>query len=759
MKPLFNNWRKYLKESLLKEFKKSDAEAVLEDEDSFTVSYEIEIVSEDYVGLEDEDEGGYGGMPDEYNEQYAVQRRRYASEFLPDSYFDEQVRNGESEMLWLELFDDDSDPDLEDLMGLYFEEKTAVGGSQERYAFEVAQLDFALDQIKGKFSEILKKLTTPGTKENKIFLQFLKNHPEIARDLEDRDTTDLTDKQQTIPGVSLESEVAKEAFRRYVYDYENRSLPYGVGYGPLVSLFGLLESIDEEEFVEDLEWEVNLEYERVINPGGRYTTLNDLTSIDRQKSPFYNNLAKFIEEKAEAFIERFAEERRSEYEEDPEDYLHDIGYDLDSAFENWWENNWENFVESRGEGGEENARRLLEEYLPNFYSKYEDIIKIVPDASLPSNYNMEIVIDDPPTYLNGLDAGLEYMETFFNDFDKQNNFKFTRGTGLHTNIGYKVPQEGGDKKLTNKYNLIKSLLFLNHEFALKNFENRKGSRWAGDLKADALKAVKMHITDSRGTEDTMAQWLSKNFEEFEKIINGVVFNYADSLYSKGIGFNILYTKRRGYIEFRYPGNIDPTYEGIRDATLYYAHVVKAGADEEYKKEEYLKKLTGFVENAKAATRTEITDFPRIRELVKEHKGMPIQQRLPDEKAPGPFYKSYKEIGGKEIPMSLQDVIFRYQYFWIKGIERGDSIEDTVVVLETLEDKGQGPEKTEIRYPIIELERDLVNSVVSKTWNKEIEELARGIYDKTGTTVSEAKKSHSKIEEMVLKAVSKKMFNF
>ena len=110
-------------------------------------------------------------------------------------------------------------------------------------------------------------------------------------------------------------------------------------------------------------------------------------------------------------------------------------------------------------------------------------------------------------------------------------------------------------------------------------------------------------------------------------------------------------------------------------------------------------------------------------------------------------------------MSLQDVIFRYQYFWIKGIERGDSIEDTVVVLETLEDKGQGSEKTEIRYPIIKLERDLVNSVVSKTWNKEIEELVRGIYDKTGTTVSEAKKSHSKIEEMVLKAVSKKMFNF
>jgi len=755
MKPLFNNWRKYLKESLLKEFKKSDAEAVLEDEDSFTVSYEIEIVSEDYVGLEDEEDGYYGGMPDEYNEQYAEQRRRYASRALPYNYFDEQAREGEAEMLWSDLFDDYSDPDLEDLMGLYFEEKTAVGGSQERYAFEVAQLDFVLDQIKGKFSKILKKLTTPGTKENKIFLQFLKNNPEIARDLEDGGVTDASSSQLMLPNSSMALE---EVFKRYVYDYEKRSLPYGIGYGPMVSLFDLLESIGEEEFVEDLKYDVNLEYEGMINPT-RYTTLNDLTSIDKQKSPFYNNLAKFIEEKAEAFIERWAADRRIEYEEDPEDFLHDMGYDWERDFEYWWENNWENFVESRGEGGEENARRLLEEYLPNFYSKYEDIIKIVPDASLPTNYNMEIVIDDPPIYLDGLDAGLEYMETFFKDFNNQNNFKFTRDTGLHTNIGYKVPQEGGDKKLTNKYNLIKSLLFLNHEFALKNFENRKGSRWAGDLKADALKAVKTHITDSRGTEDTMAQWLSKNFEEFEKIINGVVFNYADSLYSKGIGFNILYTKRRGYIEFRYPGNIDPTYEGIRDATLYYAHVVKAGADEEYKKEEYLKKLTGFVENAKAATRTEITDFPRIRELVKEHKGMPIQQRLPDEKAPGPFYKSYKEIGGEEIPMSLQDVIFRYQYFWIKGIERGDSIEDTVVVLETLEDKGQGPEKTEIRYPIIKLERDLVNGVVSKTWNKEIEELVRGIYDKTGMTVSKAKKSHSKIEEMVLKAVNKKMFNF
>ena len=75
----------------------------------------------------------------------------------------------------------------------------------------------------------------------------------------------------------------------------------------------------------------------------------------------------------------------------------------------------------------------------------------------------------------------------------------------------------------------------------------------------------------------------------------------------------------------------------------------------------------------------------------------------------------------------------------------------MTVLETLEDKGQGPEKTEIRYPIIELERDLVNSVVSKTWNKEIEELVRDIYDKTG--------SKSSIEEMVLREVKKKIFNF
>ena len=774
MKPLFNNWREYLKESLLKEFKKSDAEAVLEDEDSFTVSYEIELVSSDYVGLESEEDGDYG-MPDEYSEQYAEQRRRYAAGYLDDYYFEEQTREGESEMLWYHVFDDGDDPDLQQLMEFYIEEKTPYGGPQAEFVTEIASLDFVFDDVKREFSEILKKLTTPGTKENKIFLQFLKSNPEIKRDLEDRGATDLTDKQQTLPGVEMESDVAKEAFRRYIYDYEKRGFPYGVGFGPTISLFNLLYAIDEEEFVGDLTYDADLKVEQLINPS-RWTTVGELTSIDKGKSPLYNNLAKLIEEKAEEFIEETSTERQREYESDPEEYLNDMGYDWEGVFEDWWQNNWEYYVESGSEeGGEENARRLLEEYLPNFYSEYSDIIKIVSDGSLPSNYNMEIVIDDPPMWIDGLDAGLEYMETFFNDFNNQDNFRFSPATGLHTNIGYMRTDESGDKNQVFDYNLIKSLLFLNEDFALKNFEKRKGSRWVGDLKVDALKSVKDLINsqvNQKGPE-VIQQWLLKNFDEVEKIVNKTISHYADAMYSKGIGFNINYASRRGYIEFRYPGNEDITYEGIKDATLYYAHVVKAGADDDYKKGEYLKKLTSFIENAKASSQTSITDFSEIREMVEKFKDMPLYKSRDPELATsevGPFIRSLDEIGVDNLGWEedrkrwtdsqvWRGAISGRDFFWINSIKKGDSVDNTMIVLDTLENTPGGPKKIQVKYPIKDFERNLRNGVLIKVMNRNREEILKDIYDKTGETVNEVKNPSFDIEQIILKTINRKMFNF
>ena len=86
---------------------------------------------------------------------------------------------------------------------------------------------------------------------------------------------------------------------------------------------------------------------------------------------------------------------------------------------------------------------------------------------------------DDPVYMTGLDEAFKFLDLFFNDYKDQSIFRFDTNTGLHTNIGYL--DEDGDE--VTDYNLIKTMLFLNNDFAFKGFENRKGSRWAGDLKA------------------------------------------------------------------------------------------------------------------------------------------------------------------------------------------------------------------------------------------------------------------------------------
>jgi hypothetical protein len=47
MKLLFENWREHLKEGLLTEFDKADRNSVMADADRFTVSYEIELETDE----------------------------------------------------------------------------------------------------------------------------------------------------------------------------------------------------------------------------------------------------------------------------------------------------------------------------------------------------------------------------------------------------------------------------------------------------------------------------------------------------------------------------------------------------------------------------------------------------------------------------------------------------------------------------------------------------------------------------------------
>ena len=53
MKLILESWRQYLKEEVLTEFNREDRRSVMDSGDNFTVSYEIELESEDEIGDED----------------------------------------------------------------------------------------------------------------------------------------------------------------------------------------------------------------------------------------------------------------------------------------------------------------------------------------------------------------------------------------------------------------------------------------------------------------------------------------------------------------------------------------------------------------------------------------------------------------------------------------------------------------------------------------------------------------------------------
>jgi hypothetical protein len=80
MKLILESWRKYLKEGLLTEFDKADRNAVMADADRFTVSYEIELESDQNLS------DGEGGVD--------LERAR---NYLPEEYFYESAQERDAD--------------------------------------------------------------------------------------------------------------------------------------------------------------------------------------------------------------------------------------------------------------------------------------------------------------------------------------------------------------------------------------------------------------------------------------------------------------------------------------------------------------------------------------------------------------------------------------------------------------------------------------------------------------------------------------
>ena len=593
-------WSQYLKENqkVLNEFNKKDEEAVMADQDKFTVAFEIEL----------ETEGSEYGDDDTMYEAEQEARREAAENYFgydAEEHFREDVTNNQTpEQVGMEEPDDGAE-----MIDWYYE-NTSTNPSQ----LEIIQVALAY-QGDTDAEEVFDTAIDKVLNEPMPFLRMV--YGDSTRISELQDLLGWSDKQMTMGfelegGKSFPEPIERIAASRdamlKIIDYYLINLKAIAGRSRSGDIFPTSKKpVEIEKFVnkfssEDQQWfaekgmeEMDSSVDDLKSRWGYeeiYTVLNQ-TDYSNPKY-WYQKILKLyhdeLEEKMEESVQRYYED----FTDDPIRYLEDMGYDDHQWFD---EEEWRERWRDNNIGGEYGCdvydlERALGDHFPDFMSKYENSLKFEEDGSLTCG--IEFSQDNPP-YMVGLDTAIQYLEDFFEEYDNQSYFKMTSKTGLHTNIGY-LTDEG---QMTEEYNLFKALMFLNHTFATKGvgFPSREYSGWTGDLKKPALHNIEKFVDqlpEESSHEDVltkkslMKKYLSRNFDELGGILSNQVFQQAQRMGPKSIGFNINYTKRRNYIEFRYPGKEDANLESMTKALKYYAFIVKAAADPTFKQREYIK---------------------------------------------------------------------------------------------------------------------------------------------------------------------------
>tara|TARA_R100001460_G_scaffold37665_3_gene72078 strand:+ start:91 stop:2664 length:2574 start_codon:yes stop_codon:yes gene_type:complete len=598
-------WSQYLEENqqVLNEFNKKDEEAVMADEENFTVAFEIELESEGY----DED--------DMYEAEQEARREAAENYFGYDAeeYFRSDVYdNLTPDEVGMEEPDDGAE------MVEWYYNNTSTNPSQ----LEIIYIALAYQgepEAEDVFDEAIDKVLN----EPMPFLKMV--YGDSTRIAELQDLLGWSDDQMTM-GFEVEGGkqypepiekigASRDAMLKII-DYYLINLRSLSGRGGPGNIFPTSKKpVDMEKFVntfssQNQQWFAEQAHEALDSDiddlkSRRYgydviQTIVDEINSSNIKYWSQKIMARYrneVEEKADEAVQS----RYEEFTYDPIQWLEDMGYEEYQWFDE------DNFRDNYTGGGSSygcdvyELERAMEDNFPNFMSKYQNTLKFEEDGSL--SCGIEFSQDNPP-YLIGLNAAIEYLEDFFDEYDNQSVLRMTQSTGLHTNIGYSQ-----DGELSESYNLFKALMFLNHTYATKGvgFPSRERSGWTGDLKKPALHHIEKfaeQLPEDSSHEDVltkkslMKKYLSREFDELSGILSNQVSKTARSMGSKSIGFNVNYTANLNYIEFRYPGKEDATLESMTKALKYYAFIVKAAADPTFKQKEYIKDLVGFLNNLK-----------------------------------------------------------------------------------------------------------------------------------------------------------------
>lgn len=231
----------------------------------------------------------------------------------------------------------------------------------------------------------------------------------------------------------------------------------------------------------------------------------------------------------------------------------------------------------------------IEEYLPNFYKEYGDIMKYEYDMTLKKGIEFS-----PKTYIKGINESLKLLKLFFKDFDEQNYWYMSERTSIHINIGI-------DNKNTD-WNILKGIVFL------KDWKDNKSKlpfvfydvpdRIESNFNMSFIENINK-IDEFRGKSiyDTLSSLDFSNVEKIENIFENIFWKMYYKLGDKAFGFNFKNIYKYNYIEFRYIGG-NLNYEVMKEKLLYFSYIVYLMTHENYKRKEYSKKLFKLIDYLK-----------------------------------------------------------------------------------------------------------------------------------------------------------------
>jgi len=648
-------WKDFLTESqrILKEFNKRDEKEVMESEEKFTIAYEIELVADD-----EEDDDWIYEAEDELGEAMYDAARDHIS--YPDEWF----RN-DLESVWpVHVFKEaglEHPDDGGEMLEWYFE--YVDGLSKDDIHVIVAALGYMGDDdeegLEGAFDSVFRSIYEEPSK----FLRYLlrsgsSSQREIANMMgwEEKQLTfdwEAEGGKGYPPGLEAlaSPEIIKKLINYFVINLDQINaagvLPEARKNNSQINIKDFIGNFSSIRWMKFVDSASDVLQDAIDDLPSEVTPiLKNLSSnpVDYDVYWVGKIMAKYkmvVDDAADSWID----ERVEEFNRDPVRYLEELGTE---EYEYFDRDQWmEEYRENRsGNGcGIDALKAELWEAFPNFMSKYSSNLDFKEDGSLTCG--IEFTMDDP-IYMTGLNNAFEFLRIFFEDYEDHGEiyFSMTEDTGLHTNIGYIADQGVRDGEpyveLAEDYNLFKALLFLNDTYATEGvgFPSRQNMRWTHDVKQPAIDRIAAKIedlvnsagpsgpipfpdrkmsmvgTETRGKRGLLKDLIVKNFDEISKELSDVVAMTASRIGSKNVGFNTFHVNRRNYIEFRYPGHEGLTYDIMKKATLYYAFLVKAAADPEFKKKEYEAELIGFINKLEGKALTPISGFEFVRKMRK-----------------------------------------------------------------------------------------------------------------------------------------------